>query len=234
MTENRTTAAPTTDTGIFRPARFPYTTVLLSVVTGVVLLVLGMIMKAHPADLPVVSALNRLHTGAWAAVTDGVYKLLSPVPAVVLTAVLAGVVWAVSRAFRTAVAFGATIAVTWLPSVVLKVVVDRPRPELGALTHPYTPLQTDASFPSGHTAFVVALTLTLCFLLRGTRWVRLTAIIGAVATVIVGLAVMTNGLHYPTDVLASILWSLAMAPTARLIVADLVLARFGAAGRRAG
>ncbi|WP_423181366.1 phosphatase PAP2 family protein [Arthrobacter sp. NyZ413] len=233
MTEHSTTAAPTTDMGIFRPARFPYTTVLVSVVAGVVLLIFGLIMKAHPADLPVVSALNRLHTGAWGAATDGVYKLLSPFPAVVLTAVLSGVVWVVSRAFRTAVAFGAVIAVTWLPSVVLKVVVDRPRPALGALVHPFAPLQTDASFPSGHTTFVVALTVTACFLLRGTRWVRPTAIAGALATILIALAVMANGLHYPTDVLASILWALAMAPTARLIVADLVLARFGTPRRRA-
>ncbi|WP_423181278.1 hypothetical protein [Arthrobacter sp. NyZ413] len=71
--------------------------------------------------------------------------------------VVAGVVLLVlvSRAFRTAVAFSAVIAVTWLASVVLKVVVDR----------------------------------------HGPHWGRL--------------------------------WALAMAPTARLAVADLVLARFG-------
>jgi undecaprenyl-diphosphatase len=44
--------------------------------------------------------------------------------------------------------------------------------------------------------------------------------VGIAATAVVGLAVVSDGLHYPTDVLASIAWALAMAPTARLIVVD--------------
>ncbi|MFJ3957498.1 phosphatase PAP2 family protein [Arthrobacter sp. NPDC090010] len=223
---------PLATTGIFRPARHPLTAVLVSLASGVVLLVLGLVMKANPADLPVVVALNRHHTGLWGALTSGVYKSLEPVYAVILVAVLAAVVWAVSRSFRTAVAFGAVVAVTWLPSAALKVIVERPRPELSALSHPFSPWQSDASYPSGHTAFVVALTVAFCFLLRGTRWVPLVIAVGILATVVVGLSVMTNGLHYPTDVLASVLWSLAMAPTARWLVVDLVLARFWKTGRR--
>ncbi|MDP5228672.1 MULTISPECIES: phosphatase PAP2 family protein [Arthrobacter] len=226
------TTAHSASSGIHRRARHPLTAVAVSVATGAVLLVLGLVMKANPADLPVVVALNQHHTGLVGTLTSGIYKALEPVYAVVLVAVLAAAVWAVSRSFKTAIAFGAVVGLTWLPSAILKYVVERPRPELSALSHPYSPWQTDASFPSGHTAFIVALTVTFCFLLRGTRWVPLVAALGTVATVVVGLAVMVNGLHYPTDVLASILWSLAMAPTARWIVVDLILARFGAKGRR--
>ncbi len=74
-----------------------------------------------------------------------------------ITLVIAGLVWAVSRSLRTAILFGLTVAFTWLPVAAVKVLVDRPRPDATLLTHPFTPLQTDGSFPpSGHTAYVVA------------------------------------------------------------------------------
>jgi undecaprenyl-diphosphatase len=46
-------------------------------------------------------------------------------------------------------------------------------------------------------------------------------VLGAAATAVIGLAVVSDGLHYPTGVLAAIVWALAMAPAARFIVVDL-------------
>lgn len=207
--------------GIYRPARRPVAAIVVAVITGIVLLVAGLLLKNHPIDLGVVVGLNQVHTGAWGFFADLVYVGVGPAAAVVLTIVLAGIVWLVTRSFLTAISFGAIVAVTWLPVAVIKVIVDRPRPEASALSHLYVPAQVDGSFPSGHTTFVVALAFAAWFLLRDTRWRALVVAAGTVATVIVGLAVVSDGLHYPTDVLASIAWALAMAPAARFIVVDL-------------
>ena len=213
--------------GIFRPARRPLTTAAVTLVTGLVLLTVGVFLRTRPVDLGAVVVLNRAHTGAWAVIADAVYRGLGPVPAVVLTVVLAAVVWGASRSLRTAIAFGAVVALTWLPVAVLKILVDRPRPDAAMLAHVYTPGQTDGSFPSGHTAFLAALTMACWYLLRGTRWAGIVTAAGALATALVGVAVVSDGLHYPTDALASVAWALAMAPTARWLVADVALARLG-------
>lgn len=207
--------------GIYRPTRRPVGTIAVAVVVGVALLVAGLVLRTHPFDLDVVIALNQLHTGAWGALADFLYVGFGPAAAVVLTLVLAGIVWLVSRSFLTAISFGAIVAVTWLPVAVLKVIVDRPRPEASALSHLYAPAQVDGSYPSGHTAFVVALAFAAWYLLRDTRWAWLVVVVGAAATAVVGLAVVSDGLHYPTDVLASIVWALALAPAAKFAVVDL-------------
>jgi membrane-associated phospholipid phosphatase len=206
--------------GMYRAARRPVLTATVTVLVGVVLLLLGLALRTHPIDLGIVLSLNKLHTGIWALFSDAVYVMLGPIPAVLLTIVLAGLVWLISRSLITALSFGAVVALTWLPIAVLKVIVDRPRPEASALSHAFVPAQVDGSYPSGHTAFVVALAFAVWCLLRDTPWRWLALSFGAVATVVVGLAVVSDGLHYPTDVLASIVWALAMAPTARLVVVD--------------
>lgn len=206
--------------GIYRPSRRPLTTIAVAVVVGIVLLAAGLLLKSHPVDLGIVVGLNQAHAGAWGLFADLVYVGVGPAAAVMLTLVLAGLVWLVTRSFITAISFGAIVAVTWLPVAVLKIIVDRPRPDATSLAHAYVPAQVDGSFPSGHTAFIVALALATWFLLRDTRWRWLVVVAGAAATVVVGLAVISDGLHYPTDVLASIVWALAMAPAARLIVVD--------------
>lgn len=213
------------DQGLFRPARRPLVAVSVTVAAGVLVLVLGFVMKSTQADLGIVAALNRLRSGLWGSISDAVYRGIEPVPALIITVIIALVVWLGSRSFRTALAFGAVVALTWLPVAVFKVIVDRPRPEASALAHPFSPAQTDGSFPSGHTAYIVALTIALWFLLRGTRWSWLVVVLGSASTLVVAAAVVSDGLHFPTDALASIIWALAMAPTARWFVVDVVLRR---------
>lgn len=211
--------------GIYRPTRRPVATIAVAVVVGLVLLVTGLILRTDPFDLGVVVALNQVHTGTWGTFADLMYVGVGPAAAVVLTIVLAGIIWLVSRSFLTAISFGLVVAVTWLPVAVLKLIVDRPRPGASSLSHLYVPAQVDGSYPSGHTAFVVALAFAAWFLLRDTRWRWLVVVLGAAATAVIGFAVVSDGLHYPTDVLASIVWALAMAPAAKFIVVDLAVDR---------
>ncbi|GAB6857463.1 phosphatase PAP2 family protein [Microbacterium xylanilyticum] len=214
-----------TRTGIERASSRPLADVATAVVGAIAVVILGFVMKATQADQGLVVALNRTHTGWWGTVGTAVYRGIEPVPAVVITLVIAGLVWAVSRSLRTAILFGLTVAFTWLPVAAVKVLVDRPRPDATLLTHPFTPLQTDGSFPSGHTAYVVALAIAFWFLLRGTRFAWLPVVLGVVATVIIGLAVVSDGLHFPTDVLGSVIWALTTAAAVRWLIVDVIAAR---------
>jgi undecaprenyl-diphosphatase len=219
------TAQHATLTGIERASSRPAADIATAVVGAVAVVVLGFVMKATQADQALVVALNQSHTGWWGAVGNAVYRGIEPVPAVVITLVIAALVWAVSRSLRTAILFGLTVAFTWLPVAAIKILVDRPRPDAALLAHPFSPLQTDGSFPSGHTAYVVALAFAFWFLLRGTRFAWLPVALGVVATATVGLAVVSDGLHYPTDVLGSALWALATAAAVRWLIVDVIAAR---------
>jgi membrane-associated phospholipid phosphatase len=184
---------------------------LIVAIIGVVLVVaVGIALHASAFDLPVDRALNGLHTGAFAALGDAVYKFVGPVYAIVGTAVLTAIILIVRRDLRLASTFAVTIAVTWLSSAVVKILVARPRPELALLPHPPA-AQHDASYPSGHAVFVAALVITAVLVTRSAlRW--LWAIAGGLAVIGVGVVLVSDGVHFPTDVLASWVWSLALAP----------------------
>lgn len=192
----------------------------------VVLLVgVGFVLRAHPVDAGLARALNSLHVGALGAVGSAVYTVFEPVPAVLLTVVLTGLVWARTRRLVTAAAFAGVVALTWIPSDLLKVVVGRPRPDGSVLPHPFVPVQPDASFPSGHTVFVVALVLAGLMLVPSGPRRRVLAVLGGVVVLVVSTALAVDGVHWPTDVVASVVWALAVAPVARIVWVDLVLTR---------
>ncbi len=193
---------------------------------GVVLLVVvGFVLRAHPVDAGLARALNSLHVGVLGAVGSAVYTVFEPVPAVLLTVVLTGLVWARTRRLVTAAAFAGVVALTWIPSDLLKVVVGRPRPDGSVLPHPFVPVQPDASFPSGHTVFVVALVLAGLMLVPAGPRRRVLAVLGGVVVLVVATALAVDGVHWPTDVVASVAWALAVAPVARIVWVDLVLTR---------
>ena len=226
MTElRRTRTRPLT--GIERTTRRPLVAVAVAVIGAVAVIALGFAMKATQADQSLVIALNKTHTGLWGTIGNAIYRGIEPVPAVVITLVIAGIVWAVSRSLRTAILFGLTVALTWLPVAAVKILVDRPRPDASLLVHPFSPLQTDGSFPSGHTAYVVALAIAFWFLLRDTRYAWLPIVLGVVATAVIGLAVVSDGLHFPTDVLGSVVWALTTAAAVRWLIVDVVASRIG-------
>nr|WP_246276219.1 phosphatase PAP2 family protein [Curtobacterium albidum] len=139
--------------------------------------------------------------------------------------VLTGLVWARTRRLVTAAAFAGVVALTWIPSDLLKVVVGRPRPDGSVLPHPFVPVQPDASFPSGHTVFVVALVLAGLLLVPAGPRRRVLAVLGGVVVLVVATALAVDGVHWPTDVVASVVWALAVAPVARIVWVDLVLTR---------
>ncbi|RQO36355.1 hypothetical protein DBR37_08560 [Herminiimonas sp. KBW02] len=90
-------------------------------------------------------------------------------------------------------------------NVVVKHVVERHRPALWALAAP----ETTFSFPSGHAMQAMTLALALVFLLRASRHLRSIMAAASVFVLLVGLCRMYLGLHYPSDIAASLLLSLA-------------------------
>lgn len=207
---------------ILTPTRSPRRTLRTSALGVIVVIAVGVLLRGFPIDAALVQGLNTLHVGALGTAADFAYLALEPVAAVAVSAVLACAVWAASRSLRAAAAFASVIALTWLPSALVKLVVARPRPDAGVLTHPFVSTQTDGSYPSGHTVFVAAVAMAFWFLWRDSRYRALVIVGGAVAMGLIGLAVIVDGLHYPSDVLASVVWSVTVAPTARWLVVDVV------------
>jgi undecaprenyl-diphosphatase len=211
---------------ILRAAPHPRRTLIVAVVAVVALALIGFLLRAHPIDQPLSQAFNMAHVGALGAFTSVVYVAIGPVPAIIATALVALIIGLVAKNWRMAAAFAGVVALTWIPSDLVKILVDRPRPLAPLLTHPYFPAQPDASYPSGHTVFIVALVIAALYLLAGTRWFRGGVVVGCVLVAGVVLSVVIDGLHYPTDALASVVWTLAVAPAARLVWVDWILARF--------
>lgn len=108
-----------------------------------------------------------------------------------------------SAVFVVVAVVGGTIVSTGL-----KMLFDRPRPDVEAATRVFT-----ASFPSGHATVSAVVYLTLGLLLAeafSDRPLKTYFIgIGVFITAAVGISRVYLGVHYPTDVLAG--WSLGLA-----------------------
>ncbi len=200
--------------------------VTTAVLALVVVAVGGLLLRgAGAVEMPLSEAVNRLHTGFVAELGDLLYRWAGPVPAIVATGLVTAVILVVCRDLRVASTFAVTIAVTWLSMALVKLAVDRPRPDARLLSSPYKPLQHDASFPSGHAAFLTIFAVTLVALIRRTG-LRIVAAVAAVLLVGGALLLLTiDGVHYPTDVTASVLWALAVGPLVRSAWVRIVLPR---------
>jgi undecaprenyl-diphosphatase len=201
----------------------------------VVVAVAGLLIRDTRFDFGVVQSLNGLHTGVIASLTDGVYKFIGPVPAIIGTAVLTALILLITRSIGVASTFAVTIAGAWLSLAVVKLLVHRVRPDASLLPNPFDPAQVDASYPSGHAAFATAVVVTI-FLgvtLVSRRWI--VGVLGGLAVLAVGTSLVIDGVHYPSDVLGSIVWCIAVAPLVRLLWVSLVLRGIGSAiSRRNG
>ncbi|WP_424949788.1 phosphatase PAP2 family protein [Deinococcus sp.] len=151
-------------------------------------------LHAHPTEL-----LNRLAI----LFTDlGGVDVIAP-----LSALLLAYFWFRQRPL--ALFFAVSVGGSALLTVLLKLLFPRGRPTLW----PRLVAESDASFPSGHAMYSLALVLALLLLFWRTprfvpwRWPAL--VMGLAFSLVVGVSRLYLGVHYPSDVLAGWLTGLA-------------------------
>jgi undecaprenyl-diphosphatase len=187
----------------------------------VVMVVVGLALQDSQWDLPAVRALNELHVGWFGDLTTTVYFLLDPPGAIGLSALITVAVFLTTwrrthspiRGGTHALSYAATILITWLPITILKAVFTRARPDESLLPHPFVEYQGNTSYPSGHTSFAMISVVALFLIVATTRRTRtVVAILGTAWVAFIVLVVVSNGVHFPTDSAASILWGLCVMP----------------------
>ena len=186
---------------------------ITAIVVAVVLIITGFVLKMFGTfEFPLSYALNSVHHGALGALGDFLYKYVGPLYAVVGTAVLTVIIALVRRDLGAASTFAVTIAATWLPTAIIKTIVNRPRPDAALQLLPYHPIQLDGSYPSGHAAFMTVLVIALITLFTAGTARKVASIVGTLMIAVAAFLLTVDGVHYPSDVLASIVWVLAVAP----------------------
>lgn len=191
-----------------------WASVIIAIIAAVLVTVLGIVIThtsaLTAAELPYLESLDLQRTpaanalalmindgfGPWGAAAFGAV-------AAVLTALVVGSWWAGVR-------FAILIAVPWLAVTLIKLIVERPRPDMSAMINVIVPQPSSTSFPSGHTAFATALgcaaVVTVLRYVRSRALIILT-IVGAVALALVtAWSRMYLGVHQPSDVAASMLF----------------------------
>jgi undecaprenyl-diphosphatase len=110
-------------------------------------------------------------------------------------------------------------------STLLKMAIDRPRPDLTGVARVFT-----ASFPSGHALISAVVFLTIGVFVARAASSRMLAIYSLASagliTITVGLSRIYLGVHYPTDVIAGWLIGTGWALTCWLVV-EVVMRRRG-------
>jgi undecaprenyl-diphosphatase len=118
--------------------------------------------------------------------------------AVVVFALVAGVMLYRSRRRRAAVVVLLGVAGAAALNLIIKSLFQRDRPELWERLV----TETSYSFPSGHSMASSALALSLIIVMWNTKYRLPVVCILGVYAILVGLSRLYLGVHYPTDVLA--------------------------------
>jgi membrane-associated phospholipid phosphatase len=178
---------------------------------GFVLIVLAGIVMTRLAgwtarEMDVVQTVSRLHTAPIDALALGIDWLFAPPIAAAIVVVVAVLIYIATRRVGTALEFAVIVTGSWLGSEVIKLLVQRPRPDASLLAHP---LITESSygFPSGHTAFAASLAIGLIVLTRGRRWRPVVIAVSAIGALLVACSRVYMGVHYLSDVIASLVYS---------------------------
>lgn len=191
---------------ILRRLRLP---VLLVVATGL----LGAAARTATvtgADLNADLAVEALRTPGLTRVAGILDVVFGPVAGVLIVALLAATL-ALTGRVRAAVMATLVVAAGWTTSAIFKQIIARPRPPVADQLL----LETGHdSFPSGHVALTLSLAVAAAFLAVRTRWFALVVCAGGVLVVAQAFARMYLGVHYPTDVVGSLLSATAGASAA--------------------
>ncbi|WP_424533968.1 phosphatase PAP2 family protein [Sphaerisporangium viridialbum] len=157
------------------------------------------------ADLRLDEAVRGARTGWLTAVAQVLNVGFGPPAGLAIVALLAAGLLLAGRT-RAAMVTTLLIAVGWTVSSVYKVLIARPRPPAA---YQLIPEPGHDSFPSGHVALTMSVAVAVAFLAYGTRYFRPAVVVGVLVVAAQALARMYLGVHYPSDVVGSILASTA-------------------------
>lgn len=187
---------------------------LVAVGCFVIVVLAGMALTASPgvaaAELRLLEYFDLRHSAAADVVALAINVGIGPVGAAIVAVVAVIMVGLVLRSWREAARFAVLIAVPWLATALVKLIVARPRPDMAAFVDALVPLPNSTSFPSGHTAFATALGCAVVITVarhakhRRTVWPVLVA--ATAFAVLTAWSRMYLGVHQPTDVTASFLF----------------------------
>jgi undecaprenyl-diphosphatase len=196
----------------------------LAVVGGVAMLVGGVVVgfvvtavgAARTGELALDVSISEHRDRLLTAIAELVDVGLGTRAAPVLLLVGCALLWRRSR--FAAITVGGLTVVGWLSVEIGKLLVQRPRPPAATVHALVTETAAD-SYPSGHTAFAAATVFAaVATLVIAGRSPRAAWIVGLPLVAVVALSRLYLGVHYLTDVVASV----AFAAASILVVAALV------------
>lgn len=182
---------------------------------GVILVVIltGLMLKLATGwtawEMELLRQVNQAHTGPLDALALGLNWLFGPPVASVLVLLGGGGVWLATGRIRPVVRFASIVLIPWLGTEAIKLLVHRARPDIPSLPHRLVLEPGGLSYPSGHTSFAACFALGFIVITAG-RPSR--AIITAAAVLLALLTAGSRvylGVHYPSDVIAAIVYSIA-------------------------
>ncbi|MCI1749267.1 MAG: phosphatase PAP2 family protein [Acidipropionibacterium sp.] len=184
-------------------------TILALGLTGMAAVVVwGFAVRGRTGEMAVVIWLDQHHAPVLDAVTSAISWAVQPPRAILICALLAGVIaWSTGLA-STGLGFGLAWGLAWGSCFLVKLLVNRPRPDWALLDHHVTGPERDPSFPSGHVSYVstaVAVLLLITGPGRRRVWV---GIIGILATLAMAGTRVYVGVHYPSDAMAGLVYGL--------------------------
>jgi membrane-associated phospholipid phosphatase len=190
----------------------------------VAVVVFGLLISNNAAwsrwELGVLQSLSDLHTVPPSAVALSINAVFSPIGATVIVILIALLMLLLTRRRRLAVFFVAMVAIPWAGAEAIKLLVHRARPDGSLLSHMLIPTPTSFSYPSGHTTFATVICLSLLLTVGRSRWRPLFVVIAAIVPLATAFSRMYLGVHYPSDVVAALVYSVAAVTIVWLLLHD--------------
>ena len=182
---------------------------------GVILAVIisGLVLSGSAGwtavEMDLLRQVNTAHTAPLDAVALGIDWLFNPAVGAVLVLLAAGSVLVATRRRGAAIHFLLVVMIPMLGADVIKLLVHRARPDIPSLAHILLREPGGLSFPSGHSSFAACFLLGVVLVTAGHRWHPFA--IGTTAVMVLATAAsrVYLGVHYPSDVVASIVYSIA-------------------------